>query len=219
MTSTDKPAEDHAYFQAVESCFIRLRGAPLLLSPADWQLTRSWHREGIPLELVLQTLEEVFAARRARGSKGKVQGLRYCAPAVEKAWSERAELTATGTRQGPAPIDISGRLRNLSELLEGSRDVPIDLADRVAGLGGTPEAVEAALTKLDREMIASARSRLVESDLSDLMRSIDDSMAKLDARVDETETQKIRERLVREGIRRRLGLPLLSLFAVEIAKE
>ena len=49
----DSEAEaDQAYFQAIEETFVRLRGAPLLLSPADWQVARRWHRDGVPLPLV-----------------------------------------------------------------------------------------------------------------------------------------------------------------------
>ncbi|HTQ81557.1 MAG TPA: hypothetical protein VMM92_16285, partial [Thermoanaerobaculia bacterium] len=57
-------AEEHAYFEAVEEIFVGLRGAPLLLSPADWQVARRWQREGVPLSLVRGALEEVFAKRR-----------------------------------------------------------------------------------------------------------------------------------------------------------
>ncbi|HQN38153.1 MAG TPA: hypothetical protein PLQ31_01300, partial [Thermoanaerobaculia bacterium] len=47
-------AEDHAFFQAIEERFVALRGAATLLSPADWQLARAWHRAGIPLAAVLE---------------------------------------------------------------------------------------------------------------------------------------------------------------------
>src|SRR5436309_13032449 len=88
----------HAYFQAIEEVFVALRGAPLLLSPTDWQIARRWHREGIPLGLIRQALEAVFAKRQERGAKGRISSLRYCAPAVEAAWAERRELAAPGGR-------------------------------------------------------------------------------------------------------------------------
>ncbi len=124
MSSTDSSADDHAYFQAIESSFIRWRGAPLLLSPSDWQLARQWHRQGIPLELVLETLEQVFVTRQARGAKGRVQGLRYCAPAVEKAWSARQELMATGERQAPPKLDLTERLHGLAKTLMETKERP-----------------------------------------------------------------------------------------------
>ena len=57
---------------------MRLRGAPLLLSPADFQVAARWQRDGVPLGLVLATLEEVFAKRRERGAAG---GSTACATA------------------------------------------------------------------------------------------------------------------------------------------
>ena len=219
MSSTDSAADDHAYFQAIESSFIRLRGAPLLLSPADWQLAREWHRQAIPLQLVLETLEEVFASRQARGAKGKVQGLRYCAPAVEKAWLERAELGATGERHVPSPIDVPARLRRLSEILIDSGSAANELAERVINLEGTPEVVEAALAQLDREMIETAANELGESSLAEIERSIEESMNDLRSRLEQSEASRMSRRLLREGIRRRLDLPVLSLFAAQLAQE
>jgi len=212
MSSTSSSADDHAYFQAIESSFIRLRGAPLLLSPSDWQLARQWHRQGIPLEIVLETLEQVFATRRERGAKGKVQGLRYCAPAVEKAWLERSELMATGKRQAPPPLDIEERLGKLRKLLIETDRLPKDFADRVLALAGAPEEVEAVLAVLDREMMDIAAAELDEASLATLRDSIEESLARLDSRLDEVETSRMRDRLLRESIRRRLKLPVLSLF-------
>ena len=69
MAAGDGPAsEAHEYFRVIEEVFIRLRGAPLLLSPADWQLANEWHRAGIPLEVVCDAVQKVFVRRRERGA-------------------------------------------------------------------------------------------------------------------------------------------------------
>ena len=60
--SGDLPGDE--YFRAIETAFIGLRGAPLLLSPTDWQTAREWYRQGIPLEVVCDVLESVFAGVR-----------------------------------------------------------------------------------------------------------------------------------------------------------
>src|SRR5262249_60194670 len=98
MNKTEVEEPPHAYFQAIEEIFVELRGAPLLLSPADWQVARRWHREGVPLDLVRGSLEEVFAKRKERGAKGKISSLRCCAPAVAAAWAGLRELAAPGPR-------------------------------------------------------------------------------------------------------------------------
>lgn len=98
--------ELHAYFHAIERVFIALRGAPLLLAPADWQIARRWHHDGVPLSLVLDTLAAVFAKRRERQAAGALSGrivtLRYCAPAVDAAWLEQRALLAPGLRADEA---------------------------------------------------------------------------------------------------------------------
>jgi hypothetical protein len=86
--TADKDQHEHAYFQAIEERFFQLNGTPCLLSPADFQLAHRWQHDGIPLDLVLQVMEMVFAQRKKRGMKGRIASLRYFASAVETAWAE-----------------------------------------------------------------------------------------------------------------------------------
>src|SRR6185295_3536233 len=115
---------DHAYFQAIEESFVELRGAPLLLSPADWQVARRWHEEGVPLDLVRRTLAEVFARRKERDAKGKISSLRYCAPAVDAAWEEVRELTAPGRRVEAPAFEVPPRLAALAAAWPAGRPSP-----------------------------------------------------------------------------------------------
>ena len=117
MTSIDESAAlDHAYFQALEETVIRLRGTPLLLSPADWQIAKRWRRKGIPLSLVTRVLEEIFLRPTSARGKSAARSLRYCAKAVENEWSQSERMAATGVRGTPAEIDVE-----VSPPLGGSR--------------------------------------------------------------------------------------------------
>lgn len=200
---------DHAYFQAIEEIFVRLRGAPLLLSPADWQVASRWHRDGVPLDLVGRVLEEVFAKRKERGTKGKINSLRYCAPAVEAAWTDLRELTAPGERSEAAPLDIPGRLRNLAAV------VPAAFAARVAALHGDAPSVEAALSALDREMLAASSASLARELREEVEAAVEKTLAALKGRLPADEVERSRERLTHQVLRQRLGLPVLSLFSPE----
>jgi hypothetical protein len=200
---------DHAYFQAIEEIFVRLRGAPLLLSPADWQVASRWHREGVPLDLVGRVLEEVFAKRRERGTKGKINSLRYCAAAVEAAWADLRELTAPGERSEAAPLDIPGRLRNLAAA------VPARFAERVLALQGDAPSVEAALSALDREMLAASSASLAPELREEVEAAVEKTLAALKGRLPADEVERSRERLTHQVLRQRLGLPVLSLFSPE----
>lgn len=221
--SRSESAEDHAYFLALEDLFIRLRGAPLLLSPKDWQTARQWRREGIPLELVRRTLEEVFERRRKRGAKGYISSLRYCARAVEGAWAKIRELTAAGERGEAPAFDLPGRLDALAAAL------PEDLPDRsawgrrITALGSEPgddlEAVEEALARLDEELLPAAAARLDEAGEEALEAEVERALAALAGRLSADELERSRRQLSRRLLRRRLGLPVLSLFAPEAEAE
>ncbi|MBW8877206.1 MAG: hypothetical protein JF614_19750 [Acidobacteria bacterium] len=213
MSATaDGPDPDHAYFQAVEEIFVELRGSPLLLSPTDWQVARRWHQEGVPLDLVRRTLEEVFARRRERGAKGKISSLRYCAPAVEAAWTDLKELTAPGHRAAAPAFEVAPRLAALAASLPPSLS---GLATRVAALAGDPQQVEDRLAALDREMLDAAAAGLTGEDRTEIGAAVEKTLALLRGRLPADELETSRDRLFRQTLRRRLGLPVLSLFSPE----
>ncbi len=211
MSGTEAEDSDHAYFQAIEEIFVELRGAPLLLSPADWQVARRWHREGVPLDLVRSTLEEVFARRKERGAKGKISSLRYCAPAVEAAWADLRELTAPARRAEAPAFEVAPRLQALAASLPGREE----LAARVTGLSGDPQEVEERLAALDRQMLDQAWDGLDGETRSEVEAAVEKTLAALAGRLPAAELASSRERLVRQTLRRKLGLPVLSLFSPE----
>jgi hypothetical protein len=219
MSATaDGPDPDHAYFQAVEEIFVELRGSPLLLSPTDWQVARRWHQEGVPLELVRQTLEEVFAKRKERGAKGKISSLRYCAPAVEAAWAELRDLTAPGDRAAAPAFEVAPRLAALAAALPPSLAGREALAARLAGLislAGDPQEVEDRLAALDREMLDVATEGLDAESRGEIDAAVEKTLTLLRGRLPADELEISRERLARQALRRRLELPVLSLFSPE----
>ena len=209
---------DHAYFLAIEDYFVRLRGAPLLLSPADWQVARRWHRQGVPLELVRRALEEVFARRRERGAKGRISSLRYCAPAVEAAWVEQAELAAPGGRVEAEPFAAAARLAALAAALPASLPCGAALRRRLVELAGAaldPQGIEERLAELDGETLDRALAELGPAERPALDAAVERAIAALGGRLAAAEIERARARLVRQVLRERLGLPILSLFSPE----
>lgn len=207
--------EDHAYFQAIEEIFVRLRGSPLLLSPADWQVARRWHRDGVPLDLVRRALEEVFAKRKERGAKGKISSLRYCASAVEAAWSDLRELTAPGERLEAPAFDASSRLQALAAALPAELAGREALAARIVSQAGDPQEIEEALAVLDREMLAAVAASLEAALRGEVEAAVEKTLTGLRGRLAADELERSRERLTWQVLRQRLALPLLSLFSPE----
>ena len=217
MTAAEPAAEDtdHAYFQAVEETFVELRGAPLLLSPADWQVARRWHRDGVPIGLVRSTLEDVFAKRKERGAKGKISSLRYCAPAVEAAWADLRELTAPGHRVEAPAFESAPRLAALAAALPGDFS---GFAGRIMALTGDPQEIEERLSALDRELLDHAEAGLNADLRAEIQAAVEKTLATLGGRLPAAELETSRERLIRQALRRKLGLPVLSLFSPEAGR-
>lgn len=204
--------DSQAYFRAIEQEFIRLRGAPLLLSPEDWRQADEWRRRGVPLELVLATLEQVFKRRAERGATGRIQSLRYCAPAIETAWQEIEALTAGGRRREPEALDVAARLAALADALTPGR---ADLARRLRSLGGSTSEVEAALAELDESMMSAELAELGDEERRQLEKRTATALAALAGRIGAEDLAEARQRLLRQALRRARGLPVLSLFSSE----
>lgn len=89
------------YFTEVEDEFVRRRGKPLLISPLDWALVESWQNAGIPLHIVLRSINETFDAYDKRVHKRqKINSIFYCQQAVE---SNFAEYRLSQVGGGKAP--------------------------------------------------------------------------------------------------------------------
>lgn len=220
MRSTDAEdggtAEDHAYFRALEAVFLRLRGSGTLLSADDWQIAREWRRSGVPLDLVIETFERLFARQRERRSKRGISSLRYFRRAVAAAWDEELELRAGGpNRPAPQPLVVPEALGHLAASL------PPDLPDRerfaraIVALEGTVADVEPELAELDRELLARLEVELPDAAVAELDREVAGTLARHAERLGPEERAAATARLRGQALRRRWRLPLLSLFAPE----
>ncbi|HEX2251821.1 MAG TPA: hypothetical protein VHQ65_00975 [Thermoanaerobaculia bacterium] len=215
MSAIEADGDDHAYFQAVEEIFIGLRGAPLLLSPADWRVAQEWHRRGIPLEHVRRALEELFARRRERGTRGVVNSLRYCRKAVEDSWQDVEEMQAGGERTAAPGLDVPARLAALAAALPESLPERAAAARRIRGLSGDTEHVEAALAALDRELLERVEAALDAAGRAAVDAQVEETVASLFGRLFAGDVDHARTRLRRQVLRRHLALPVLSLFSPE----
>lgn len=85
--------------------FLSLRGAPLTISPADFEILEGWQREGIPSALTLKVMDEFFAGIDRRGKSRSIT-LSYLAPAVEERWQALVEILTPGLREGQTIHDL-----------------------------------------------------------------------------------------------------------------
>ncbi len=96
------------YFTEIEDTFVRRRGKHLFLSPLDWAMIESWQERGIPLHIVLRSIESVFdvydkqpPSMRAR----TIKSLFYCREEIEAQYNEW--LTSQTGKSGESKDDGS----------------------------------------------------------------------------------------------------------------
>ena len=113
-------AQEKAYVRAIERRFVALRGSGMYLSPGDFPLLLDWHERGVPVDLVIATIEDLFEKSAARSKSRTIQSLRYCRRAIEDAWERRRTAllgppaTPGSIDRGSAPFspqDVAGHLR------------------------------------------------------------------------------------------------------------
>lgn len=81
------------YFSEIEETFIRRRGRNLLLSPLDWALIENWQERGVPLAVILRSIEKIFDGVDKQPAKGKrtIKSLMYCREEIEAQYAEWLE--------------------------------------------------------------------------------------------------------------------------------
>lgn len=211
---------DHAYFLAIERTFLGLRKKAALLTAADWQEAQSWHRRGIPVELIQDVMEKLFERQHAR--KGRIiSGLRYFRAAVEAAWEEVLALKAGGRAEEAVALPVESRLANLAARLPSALPQRSSWVAALAALavqGGSPNEVEEALRALDSDLLRTLREELAGGDGTALVEQaaqVDRALARLRGRLAEDDLVLARARVTEQLLRRRFAAPVLSLFSPE----
>lgn len=225
------------YFSEVERAFVRRRGRNLLLSPVDWSLLEEWEKRGIPLKIVLATIEEVFDQLDAEPDRARsVRTLSYCKDAVEaryKSWREGrvgADNGEAGEEAEPddettAPsgeTDVNEHLRALAsrldnvpaegrtaiaEVVESAKNV----LDEIARSADLPE-IEKRLEELDERVDDELLRSLSDEDLRTETSAAESRLESGRSRMDEESFERARDLLIRKAVREASGIPHFSLY-------
>ena len=77
------------YFTEIEETFVRRRGKHLFLSPLDWALIEAWQERGVPLHIVIRSIESVFDVydQQPPGTRA-IKSLFYCRDEIEAQYGE-----------------------------------------------------------------------------------------------------------------------------------
>lgn len=160
------------YFTEIEDTFVRRRGKNLFLSPLDWALIEVWQDRGIPLHIVLRSIESVFDVfdKQPPGTR-TIKSLFYCREEIEVQYKEwltsqagKSEETA-GDGQEPGGFSVEA--------------IGAHIADAIAKLAGNE-------SESLREDISRAVERLeqLRSELAANFETIDGSLGDIEKLLD-----------------------------------
>ncbi len=222
-----------AYFDRVEAIFCQQRGAPLLLSPLDFEKTAEWFAAGVPIEAVEEGVRDYFARlAKRRVPPRRAVCLSFAEPRVAGAlYALRAAEIGRAAGQ-PAGEPVGARIERFLEAraaaLEafagdqargGSMSVVSRFCSEAAGQlkgmdpGSGMAALEKTLAPLDEEL---GRLVLLESPASQVTRWRREARSRLMEAggdcLDEKVLETTAERLARQAALRFFHLPRLSLL-------
>jgi hypothetical protein len=222
----DAPLKE--YFATIEDEFVRLRGAPLVLSPAEWHLAATWHRLGIPLSVVLVALRHVMEKAAEQSRRRPVLSLSYCRHEVEAEFGRFLESSAGDTTHASEPEGPTAaqRLeRKATELESRSRESSqmLGLADAaIAALrqaGGELQAGRAHKEKLEKQLMTQERAlldsleqTLQPEDREDLVNGCRERLQPYRQRMAEDVYVSTLRHACDAALRRRFKIPRLSLL-------
>jgi biotin-(acetyl-CoA carboxylase) ligase len=211
---------ESGYYEEVESYFVSRRGSPLFITPSEWDLVWRWEQLGIPLEVVKEGIDQVFDRPKALS---RPRRLGYCRQTVEAAF-RRFRESGVGARAGTADEEDGGGLTNIASRLRAlSEEKPVLApiferdAEAIRALGEragmTSGEIERELAAIDQNLIADAEAALDTSTRGALRREAETSLEPYRERMPEKVYRSALESAYRRRLRRKLGIPTLSLYA------
>ena len=210
-----EPAAEQDYYLEIEAHFAARRGTPFILSPKDWMLMKKWKGNDIPLPVIIEAIDQVFARNEESGRKKVISSLHYCRHAVKEIWEERRQLHV-GQEDMVPEEDPGQALEIVAAAIEKSR-LPMELSAAlsaevraVTALRSVPK-IEERLIEMEQELFAGLLTELSAEERSALQTAISKSLGD-PTNLDEKTRRRTEDANQRRQLRARFELPRLTLF-------
>jgi len=222
---TDWPSNYFNYFTEVEEHFQRARGTSLfLLSPLDWALLENWKTSGVPIEAVLQGIDDAFEKWRGRKIKRRmVNSVAYCAQAVLEAAQRVTPKIQRRVNAGDPPFAVSeirAHLRNAIDALRQKPEPPFqEVAASLEALLTDAEhyvqdfeELECRLTAMEDKIVAAVRTLESDEDLYSIRQALERELRPYRGKMTADQLAMLERRYLDTALLERAKLPRLSLF-------
>lgn len=221
---SDWPDNYFNYFTEIEERFRIARGTSLfLLSPIDWALIENWKNAGVPLEAVLEGIDNAFEKWRGRKIRTRaVNSLAYCAQAVAEAAKQKPEqrVGSAGADSPFTTAELQGHLAACSAAVaahdgQAFAEIAASLSGLAASLpetGVKVEELERRLTALEDKLVAAARALKSDDELYGMRQVLDRDLSPYRGKMTAEQLAMLERRYLDTAVLESAKLPRLSLF-------
>lgn len=201
------------------------------MSPVDWALMEEWEEKGVPLNIVLSTIDELFDQVQADPKRsGSIRTLAYCKDAVEARYStwkesmigapetepeESSEETGTGAGMAGRLALLESSLVESLPGLDGSvRDAVSSASENISGLSkdGSDADIEEVLDGLDESIDEALFRSLGDEERKTLRHKALEELGRRRTLMTDAALEQTIERMIRRELRKESGIPILGMF-------
>lgn len=215
------------YFTEIEDTFIRRRNRHLFLSPIDWALIEGWQERGIPLHIVIRSIESVFDIfdKQPPGTR-TIKSLFYCREEVEVQYVEwlRARSGASDEavqNEKFAPQTVSEHINKAIETLRTNNVAGLEedvgraisrLEQFDADLPGNAETVDQTLGDIEKLLERAMLTKWEKAHLKQLEKDVAAQLRVYKAEMEPEVYKKTFELMLLKRLREEGNIPRLGLF-------
>lgn len=229
-TSISLAVNYYNYFTEIEETFVRRRGKHLFLSPLDWAMIEAWQDRGIPLHIVIRSIEAVFdiydkqpVSMRSRS----IKTLFYCREEIEARYQEwlssqtgrsnDADDNASAFSVEAVADHIERSIASLKTVTAASLQEDIGrvvnrLEELAASLTGDFETLDKALSDIEKLLDRTMLTNWEPSHLRMLEKEIAGQLRAYKAEMEKNVYKNTFELMLLKRLREEAGIPRLGLF-------
>ena len=215
------------YFTEIEDTFIRRRAKNLFLSPLDWALIEQWQDRGIPLHIVIRSVESVFDVfdKQPVGTR-TIKSLFYCREEVEVQYAEWLKSQAgksneTDTEPAFSPDAVVAHINDAIASLKANQTESLSedvaravarLQELAANLTGDAETVDATLGDIEKLLDRAMLTNWESVHLKTLEKEVVGQLRGYKADMEPAAYKNTFELMLLKRLREEAGIPRLGLF-------
>lgn len=217
------------YFTEIEDTFIRRRAKNLFLSPLDWALIEQWQDRGIPLYIVIRSVESVFDVfdQQPAGTR-TIKSLFYCREEVEvqyKEWSKsqagKSSEPADGAGAAFSADAVAAHIADAISALKDNSVVSLQedtaraaarLEELAANLTGDAETVDSTLGDIEKLLDRAMLTNWEPLHLKTLKKEVADQLRGYKADMEPEAYKSTFDLMLLKRLREEAGIPRLGLF-------